>query len=83
MHPDQNFQVLNVTVDGVALGTVKNYTFNNVSADHTIEADFAYSGPAPAADSDNDGVPDDQDDFPYDPDTEANAHDYSQDRPYS
>jgi len=67
MHPDQNFQVLNVTVDGVALGTVKNYTFNNISADHTIEADFAYSGPTPAVDNDNDGVPDDQDDFPNDP----------------
>ncbi len=67
MHPDQNFQVLNVKVDGVALGTVTNYTFNNISADHTIEAEFAYIGPAPAADSDNDGVPDDQDDFPYDP----------------
>ena len=67
IHPDQNFQVLNVKVDGVALGTVTNYTFNNISADHTIEAEFAYIGPAPAADSDNDGVPDDQDDFPYDP----------------
>jgi hypothetical protein len=46
---------------------VTNYTFNNISADHTIEAEFAYTGPTPAADSDNDGVPDDQDDFPNDP----------------
>jgi len=67
MHPDQNYQVLNVKVDGVALGTVTTYTFRNINADHTIEADFAYTGPAPAADSDNDGVPDDQDDFPNDP----------------
>jgi fibronectin type 3 domain-containing protein len=67
MHPDQNFQVLNVKVDGVPLGTVTNYTFNNISADHTIEAEFASIGPPPAADSDNDGVPDDQDHFPNDP----------------
>jgi len=67
MHPDHNFQVLNVKVDGVALGTVAKYTFNNISADHTIEAEFAYIGPTPAADSDGDGVPDHQDDFPNDP----------------
>jgi len=67
MHPDPDYQVLNVKVDGVSLGTVTKYTFNNIAADHTITAGFAYIGPAPAADSDNDGVPDDQDDFPNDP----------------
>jgi hypothetical protein len=67
MHPDHNFQVLNVKVDGVALGTVAKYTFKNISADHTIEADFVYVGSAPATDSDGDGLPDHQDDFPADP----------------
>jgi len=68
MHPDQNYQVLNIKVDGVSVGTITKYTFNNITADHTIAASFTYTGPAPVADSDNDSVPDDQDDFPLDPD---------------
>jgi len=59
MHPDPDYQVLNVKVDGVSLGTVTKYSFNNITADHAIAATFAYIGPAPSTDSDNDGMPDD------------------------
>ena len=68
MNSDPNFQILNVKVDGISLGTVSRYTFDNISTDHIIEVSFAFSGPEPEADSDMDGVPDDQDDFPGDPD---------------
>src|SRR5439155_7473409 len=33
-------QVLDVKVDGVSVGAVTSYTFNNVTADHTIAATF-------------------------------------------
>ncbi len=67
IHPDPSYQVLNVKVDGVSAGTVSSYTFSNITGDHTIEAAFAYAAPPPLADSDGDGVPDDQDHFPFDP----------------
>lgn len=67
IYPDPNYQVLNVTVDGSSLGTVTSYTFNNLNRDHTISASFVYIDPVPIADSDGDGVPDDQDAFPSDP----------------
>jgi len=67
IHPDADYQVLNVEVDGVSVGTVTTYSFKNITGDHTISASFAYGAPPPVADSDGDGVPDDQDDFPLDP----------------
>jgi hypothetical protein len=33
-----------VTVDGTSVGTVSSYTFNNVTANHTISASFGASG---------------------------------------
>ena len=62
--PDQDYQVLEVRVDGTLIGTATSYTFNNVTEDHTITASFVYVDPNP--DSDGDGVPDAQDAFPLD-----------------
>jgi len=67
IYPEQNYQVLNVVVDGISLGTVTSYAFNNVVQDHTIAASFVYVDPDPIIDSDGDGVSDDQDAFPSDP----------------
>jgi hypothetical protein len=64
--PDQDYQVLEVRVDGSLIGTASSYTFNNVTQDHTITASFVYVDPSPV-DSDQDGVPDAQDAFPQDP----------------
>jgi hypothetical protein len=63
---EQNYQVLEVRVDGTLIGTATSYTFNNVVLDHTITASFVYVDPNPV-DSDGDGVPDAQDAFPLDP----------------
>ena len=62
---EQDYRVLEVMVDGASAGTVSSYTFNSVAGDHTITASFVYVDPNP--DSDGDGVPDDQDAFPIDP----------------
>ena len=62
----QDYQILEVRVDGTLIGTATSYTFNNVNQDHTITASFVYVDPNPA-DSDGDGVPDTQDAFPDDP----------------
>lgn len=37
---DANYYVLNVVVDGVSLGPMTSYTFNNVTHDHKINAIF-------------------------------------------
>ncbi len=39
--PDGGFSVLDVKVDGNSVGAVTSYTFTNVTADHTIDAQFA------------------------------------------
>ena len=64
--PDQDYQILEVRVDGNLIGTASSYTFNNVNRDHTITASFVYVDPNPV-DSDGDGVPDAEDAFPSDP----------------
>src|SRR5207247_934174 len=38
--PDLHYHVLDVKVDGVSVGAVAVYTFNDVTADHSIEASF-------------------------------------------
>jgi predicted outer membrane repeat protein len=38
--PDTGYHVLDVGVDGVSQGALGNYTFTNVTADHTITAAF-------------------------------------------
>jgi hypothetical protein len=64
--PDQDYQVLEVRVNGNLIGTATSYTFNNVVQDHTITASFVYVDSNPV-DSDGDGVPDTEDAFPSDP----------------
>ena len=39
--PAANYHVADVLVDGASVGAVTSYTFNNVTADHTISASFA------------------------------------------
>src|SRR5262249_21732116 len=39
--PDAGYHVADVLVDGVSVGAVTNYTFTNVSANHSISASFA------------------------------------------
>jgi hypothetical protein len=39
--PDDGFHVADVLVDGVSVGAVTTYTFEDVTADHTIHAAFA------------------------------------------
>jgi len=39
--PDANYHVADVLVDGTSVGAVTSYTFNNVTAGHTIAASFA------------------------------------------
>jgi len=48
--PDSGYLVEDVLVDGSSVGALAGYTFNNVIADHTIEAGFAVNNP-PAADA--------------------------------
>ncbi len=38
--PNVGYHVVNVLVDGVPIGIVDSYTFNNVTADHTIDVLF-------------------------------------------
>ncbi|WP_226373929.1 fibronectin type III domain-containing protein [Citrifermentans bemidjiense] len=45
--PATGYQIAAVTVDGVSVGAVASYTFNNVAANHKIAATFA-AAPAPA-----------------------------------
>src|SRR6185503_15760762 len=39
--PSSGFHVVNVLVDGASQGAVTSFTFNNVTANHTISAAFA------------------------------------------
>ncbi len=63
---ETGYQVSYVSVDGSSVGRVSAYTFNNVTQNHTISVIFESTGSPPPQDSDGDGVPDDQDDFPFD-----------------
>jgi hypothetical protein len=38
--PNEGYRILNVAVDGVYIGAVSTYTFDNISANHTITATF-------------------------------------------
>ncbi len=39
--PNSGYAIQNVLVDGVSQGAISSYTFNNVTASHTIQATFA------------------------------------------
>jgi hypothetical protein len=38
--PRRGYKIINVTVDGVSIGTVNNFLFGNVRANHAIKASF-------------------------------------------
>ncbi len=40
VNPDAGYQVSNVLIDGVSIGTVSQFTFSNVSTCHSINANF-------------------------------------------
>ncbi|MGD9157979.1 MAG: transglutaminase-like domain-containing protein [Desulfobacteraceae bacterium] len=42
--PDSGYKIEDVLVDGTSQGSVSSYTFNNLSADHTISVQFLYEG---------------------------------------
>lgn len=50
--PDSGYYVADVLVDNASLGSVSSYTFNNVTAGHTVIAQFLLT------DSDGDDLPD-------------------------
>ena len=62
--PDSGYRIADVKVDGTSVGAVKSYTFENVTADHTITVTFEKKSSPPIV------VPpdDDDDDQPEDPD---------------
>jgi hypothetical protein len=39
-YPNTNFAIQNVTVDGIALGSLTNYTFENIDTNHSIHVTF-------------------------------------------
>jgi hypothetical protein len=43
--PDADYEIANVLVDNVSIGAVASYTFENVTADHSIEAQFSMLPP--------------------------------------
>ena len=43
--PEQGYEVSDVLVDGVSVGSVTAYTLENVQADHTISVSFKAEGP--------------------------------------
>jgi hypothetical protein len=50
--PNANYSVANVVADGSSVGAVTTYTFTNVTGSHAISVSFT------TLDSDNDGIPD-------------------------
>ncbi len=39
--PDEGYDIDDLLVDGISVGALESYTFENVTADHTIEASFS------------------------------------------
>jgi len=51
---DSGYSISDVTVDGSGVGAVNSYTFSNVTAGHTIRAEFSQTAtPTPSRDSDS------------------------------
>ena len=51
---NQNYQILDVLVDGVSIGALSSYSFDNVAANHTIIASFVSVNQAPIANAGSD-----------------------------
>ena len=52
--PDSGYAIADVKVDGNSVGKVTTYTFSNVTANHTIHADFTATGGSTPSDDDSD-----------------------------
>lgn len=70
--PNSGYSIADVTVDGASVGAVRTYTFEDVDANHTINATFTYNGggtitpdpdpdPEPTPDPDEPGIADPDD----------------------
>ena len=57
IRPDANYNIKTVLVDGVSVGPVSSYTFTNVTADHTITANFVATTISILTDKDQVRVP--------------------------
>jgi hypothetical protein len=55
---DEGYEIHNLVVDGISLGTRVGYTFSNVSANHMITAAFVRANQPPVADAGPDQVAD-------------------------
>jgi hypothetical protein len=55
--PLSSYQVSDVLVDGVSVGAVSAYKFTNVTANHSILANFAFSTPVPKDGASSDTTP--------------------------
>lgn len=53
--PNSNYSIANVTVDGVSQGKNASYTFDNITANHTIAATFSYNGGGSGSDGSGSG----------------------------
>jgi len=53
--PDENYHIVNLKVDGVSLGPLAEYTFENVKQIHTIDASFAINRYTITVDSGSNG----------------------------
>ena len=61
--PNGNYRISDVVVDGVSVGAVSTYTFNNVTAaGHTIQAIFSYNGGGGSSSGGNGGGGSDHED---------------------
>jgi hypothetical protein len=49
IQPNSGYHIADVKVDGNSIGAVASYTFQNVSADHTIIASFAADATSPSS----------------------------------
>jgi uncharacterized protein YjdB len=47
--PNSGYQVADVTVDGISIGKVSSFTFNNITANHTIGVTFSVLAPTNVA----------------------------------
>jgi len=47
--PDQNYEILDVLVDGASVGALSSYTFTSVTRDRAITASFVATNQAPVA----------------------------------
>jgi hypothetical protein len=52
--PHSGYHIADIKVDGLSVGAVTTFTFDNITSDHTIEASFAADNTHPMADAGTD-----------------------------